>query len=317
MSYNFSFLPSAYKPLLWEKEEPVQVFDNCKKFLQALKKIQTDPEAKELFNQSRIRYASTFLYFSGQIENTGLPLSDTYELCVKVFGNNFIEESDLNVEESQLATPTDVAYSRSRKETLQHAAAYCYLQEKLVQKNQDLTVDHIKRAHLILMNGLKREDGEDSMPGEYRLDSVSAGSHQFPPYQYVTSLIDLLVIKYNKRRLEENVDPFRLAAWLSYEFVTIHLFLDGNGRLSRLLLNMALLQNGIPFPVALGFSSGHKKAKKHYMVAIYDARKKKGNTMILNSILLHAFRDVSVSFSKDLRDSFPEKYPNYLENALI
>lgn len=43
-----------------------------------------------------------------------------------------------------------------------------------------------------------------------------------------------------KVRLSEHVEPIELAAWVHTEFVRIHPFLDGNGRMARLLMNTIL-----------------------------------------------------------------------------
>ena len=43
--------------------------------------------------------------------------------------------------------------------------------------------------------------------------------------------------------------PVEFAAWLHREMVTIHPFIDGNGRAARLLMNLALLQDGYPITI--------------------------------------------------------------------
>ena len=55
-------------------------------------------------------------------------------------------------------------------------------------------------------------------------------------------LVDWVRSEENKR----NLHPIELAAQLHYKFVRIHPFDDGNGRLSRLLMNYILLKNDLP-----------------------------------------------------------------------
>ena len=43
---------------------------------------------------------------------------------------------------------------------------------------------------------------------------------------------------------EKELNPIELAAWSHAEFVRIHPFIDGNGRTSRLLMNLYLLRYG-------------------------------------------------------------------------
>ena len=47
-----------------------------------------------------------------------------------------------------------------------------------------------------------------------------------------------------QRMEKENVHPVIIAAYLHNELVRIHPFIDGNGRTSRLLMNLYLLQKG-------------------------------------------------------------------------
>lgn len=69
------------------------------------------------------------------------------------------------------------------------------------------------------------------------------------PSRYTLSLIvlPLYIDWYNKN--EKKLHPIELAAALHQRFVFIHPFIDGNGRMARLLMNMALLRNG--FTIAI------------------------------------------------------------------
>ena len=55
-------------------------------------------------------------------------------------------------------------------------------------------------------------------------------------------------------------DLIQVAHDLFGDFLVVHPFQDGNGRLGRLLVAYALMQHGIPFPVTI--SSGNKKVSK-------------------------------------------------------
>lgn len=74
------------------------------------------------------------------------------------------------------------------------------------------------------------------------------------------------------RRANESDTTFggsvRKAAWVAHRFVEIHPFVDFNGRMSRILLNMVLWSAGIPFAVALRGGPAHKK---RYLTALHRA----------------------------------------------
>ncbi|MEW5319138.1 MAG: hypothetical protein WDW38_010308 [Sanguina aurantia] len=146
-------------------------------------------------------------------------------------------------------------------------------------------------------------------PGQYREERCFAGYHPFPPNTCIRRCLSSLVAEYNERSSDpDTFDPFEGAAWLSYEFVSIHPFVDGNGRMCRMLLNVALLRSDVPFPVALGFSSSHKRAKAQYMQCIKNARAREGLTTRLAFVVLCAFRDVAASFLENVRVAYPEEY---------
>jgi Fic family protein len=63
----------------------------------------------------------------------------------------------------------------------------------------------------------------------------------------------------------QSIHPIELAAELHYRFVCIHPFDDGNGRLSRLIMNYHLLKNGYP-PVIIKSAD-----KKNYLFALHEA----------------------------------------------
>lgn len=68
-----------------------------------------------------------------------------------------------------------------------------------------------------------------------------------------------------KEVAQPTMHPLKIAALLHYKFLRIHPFDDGNGRLSRLLMNYVLLRFGFP-PVVVKSSD-----KKSYLLALNEA----------------------------------------------
>jgi len=104
----------------------------------------------------------------------------------------------------------------------------------------DISEKLIKKMHEIIMQNLLES------PGEYRRISVSIekADHEPPPAFEVPDLMKELVKWYKQNR--KKMHPFELAVLLHTKFVTIHPFVDGNGRVARALTNFVLERNGYP-----------------------------------------------------------------------
>lgn len=83
------------------------------------------------------------------------------------------------------------------------------------------------------------------------------------------------------------IHPLVVIGLFIYEFLSIHPFQDGNGRLSRLLTNLLLLQSGYKFVSYVSFESLIEKKKKSYYEALMEGEKNRstGNELI-NSWML-------------------------------
>ena len=108
----------------------------------------------------------------------------------------------------------------------------------------------------------------DSSKGEYRKVSVFAGTTTFPNYQKVESLAkelcDRLEGKINK--VSKTADIYNLAFDFHFDLVSIHPFADGNGRVSRLMMNYILLYHGL-VPAII-----HKEDKQDYITSLKESR---------------------------------------------
>ena len=130
-------------------------------------------------------------------------------------------------------------------------------------------------------------------------EEVNAGWYQFVPASAVKGCVCRIAHFYNTQR--ETMHPIAAATYLFYEMITVHPFLNGNGRICRLLMAWSLMKDGFPFPVS--FSSGHNKCRKHYLHAIDAARKPVyGHRGELNTMLLVSMERV---------------FGNYLENKRL
>ncbi len=123
-----------------------------------------------------------------------------------------------------------------------------------------------------MMGGLTNEQGLSVDAGSYRTISVCAGNdHVYPSYTCIPANMEKIVREYNERYSSPH-DAFELASWLYFNVVSLHPFVDGNGRISRLLWSYSLMRDGLPFPAML--SSGHRKSQKHLVLCIERDRER-------------------------------------------
>lgn len=123
-------------------------------------------------------------------------------------------------------------------ETLQHDRAFRGLLRRL---DEPLTARLALTLHDEVFRNVKPHAGMS------RLVRVGiAGAEHVPPTpEEVPFLMERWQEEYHAKDLRD-ADPIELAAWMHWRFEAIHPFLDGNGRVGRLLLNHHLLKRSWP-----------------------------------------------------------------------
>ena len=152
-----------------------------------------------------------------------------------------IEGNTLDLGETQLVIEEGITIGgHSLKEHLEatnHAEAYSML-TSLVDRNEPLTEEHIFALHRLVLEKLHPE------AGQWRIGFVSLARsrHQPPHAKQVPSLMAAWLAWLRTDALQYH--PILRGAIAHHQFVAIHPFADGNGRVGRLLLNLHLMRDG-------------------------------------------------------------------------
>lgn len=159
------------------------------------------------------------------------------------YESNRIEGNTLTLQETELVVNEGVTIAgksmREHLEAINHTEAIDYIRD-FAKKNMEISERTIKEIHSLVLHGIDRENA-----GRYRSVPVMiSGSRHTPSQPY---LIEKQMEDFMARfaQMEAgHAHPVLIAAYLHDELVRIHPFIDGNGRTSRLLMNLYLLRNG-------------------------------------------------------------------------
>ena len=166
-----------------------------------------------------------------------------------IYNSNAIEGSTITLQETRLILETGLTVGgkslREHFEVTNHKEAIQYV-EDLVQNTEPITAFHVRQIHKLILTNIDNENA-----GNYRKTQVHiAGASFIPPESWQ---IDSLITEWGDwvASAEGSFHPIALAAQAHHRLVAIHPFVDGNGRTSRLVMNLVLMQSGYPPTVIL------------------------------------------------------------------
>ena len=233
--------------------------------------------SKTLSVLGKIQYLRKRYYMGMSGKESLLKIISETEVAEQVYNSNAIENSTLTLEETEkILLQIDLdrfITEREIFETTNLARVVEYINKK--SKELDLNLDTILLLHKILISNI-RDDvaGRLRKNGEY----VRVGNHIAPAPEEVAKKIQEMIVDYNS---STNESIIKRIARLHLTFENIHPFVDGNGRIGRVLNNLLLIKEGY-VPINIKFID-----RKKY----YEAFKEfdlKGETNIMEEIVARA-----------------------------
>ena len=196
------------------------------------------------------------------------------EVAEQVYNSNAIENSTLTLEETEkILLQIDLDRFISEREIFEAknlARVVSYIEKRA--KEQELTLPVILSLHKMLISNIR-----DDIAGRFRIENehVRVGSHIAPPPKEILEMLEKMLAEYNANS-EKNI--IKRIAKLHLTFEYIHPFVDGNGRIGRVINNYLLIREGF-VPINIKFID----RKKYYNA--FKEFDEKGATTIMEEIV--------------------------------
>jgi excisionase family DNA binding protein len=160
------------------------------------------------------------------------------------YTSNAIEGNTLTRAETAMVVEEGIAVQgkslTEHQEAINHAEAFDHIQTLVNKKGSEVIEKDILDIHSIILNNI-----DDTNKGRYRDVAVRLrGSETILPNPLKVPELMEEFIKWLQGKNSDH--PIKIAIDAHYKLVSIHPFVDGNGRAARLLLNLLLMQAGYP-----------------------------------------------------------------------
>lgn len=253
-------------------QDPATLFGKVAGWVSVIQDSMITPEQQEIIAKEVNDAMVRAIFGSNMIERAGLGWDITMHLCHKIFSGEAVGEItetdpayqdallEIHRKQPELKNMPPHHILRGRNEIVQHAKAYQHIINSFVIQKRDLTEDLIKETHRILAIGVPviQAGHANVLPEEYggiyRKVIVGAGNSNFTVPHFIPSKMEEMCSALKKdletASMKGFIDPISVATKYSLEFVQIHPFLDGNGRMCRMILNAIICRYmGVIVPI--------------------------------------------------------------------
>jgi Fic family protein len=218
----------------------------------------------------------------GELKGAARRLANPYMLVMPLIQKEALTssamEGTITTIESMIieqATPDS-----DQDENAREASNYVRAVRRAIEKMEEYPISHrlIKDAHKTLLSGLSPARGEGKRPGEYKTTQNAIGQRGDtehtaryvppPPAETATAMdaLERFINREDRKQGEELID----LALVHYQFEAIHPFLDGNGRMGRMLITLMAVKTGLMDSPLLHLSAEMEKEKEEYIKLLFD-----------------------------------------------
>lgn len=195
------------------------------------------------------------------------------------YESNRIEGNTLTLQETALVVEKGLTISgkplKDHLEAINHVHALDYV-KGLVAEEDGFSQSILLNIHRLILQGIDNDNA-----GKYRTVPVMiSGAKHVPPQPYlINKQMEEYFIWYDENK--DVLHPVELAAEMHERLVTIHPFIDGNGRTARLVMNLLLLQRGYPIVML----KGDADSRLEYYNALEKAQVDNDDSIFLSLIM--------------------------------
>jgi Fic family protein len=232
-----------------------------------------------------MRLSQVSARLSGKLADLTLNTLESYMRVINSYYSNLIEGNATRPHEIRAAQrgeyDIDPAKRNLQEESLGHMAVQQWVQEESPSLDRVFSPEFIQELHKKFYESIpealwdiKNNQGEvvgKVIPGEWRTQQVEVGIHLPPDAKALDGLMKSFCETYNPKRFNGDRKLIAIMA-AHHRFAWIHPFLDGNGRVGRLLTDAALKSVGLDSYGAWCLSRGlaHHNSQYKQSLAIAD-----------------------------------------------
>ena len=199
---------------------------------------------------------------SGLIKN----LDDWFKVEL-TYTSNAIEGNTLSRKETALVIEKGLTVRGKsiieHLEAINHSQALTFIKKLAHKKRQDITENNILEIHRLILQKI-----DDTHAGRYRTVAVRIAGVTGLTLPNPTKIPRLMKQFVKWLHQKNTCHPAKIASDAHLKLVSIHPFVDGNGRTARLLMNLLLIQNNYP-PALI-----RKEDRKNYIDSLEKAQTK-------------------------------------------